>query len=162
MFTLYVDLPIPLLPNLELVSLKPNKSKQSSFEDDPWRLSTSPPTSNIFPVYEDNKVKQTNGQAKKVIEETSMDNKPIVTHDWFSDLYHITVTIAEKEGFIFPHINYWVQSHNRQSSVRRRYSDFYWFWETLMKRYPFRVIPSLPPKKFSGSKFMLLKCICIY
>ncbi|CEG73425.1 hypothetical protein RMATCC62417_08812 [Rhizopus microsporus] len=154
------DLPIPLLPNLELVSLKPNKSKQSSFEDDPWRLSTSPPTSNIFPVYEDNKVKQTNGQTKKVIEETSKDNKPIVTHDWFSDLDQITVTIAEKEGFIFPHINYWVQSHNRQSSVRRRYSDFYWFWETLMKRYPFRVIPSLPPKKFSGKDDAFLEKRC--
>jgi hypothetical protein len=76
------------------------------------------------------------------------------SYQWFLDLDQITVSVAEKEGFLFTHINYWVHSYQRQTSVRRRYSDFYWFWETLLKRYPFRVIPNLPPKKISGSKYL--------
>ena len=33
----------------------------------------------------------------------------------------------------------------------RRYSDFVWLAETLAKRYPFRLIPPLPPKKLGAS-----------
>ncbi|CAO3676852.1 unnamed protein product [Rhizopus stolonifer] len=130
------DLPVPLLPKLELVTIKPNhKPKQSNF-DDPWRLSNP-----------------TQEHKKKVL--------PIQREEsWFSDLDQITVIAAETEGFLFPHMNYWVQSNQRESSVRRRFSDFYWFWNILMKRYPFRLIPLLPPKKFSGrdNVFMEQRC----
>jgi hypothetical protein len=71
---------------------------------------------------------------------------------WFSDLDQISVQEAEREGLLFRHMNYSLQSAQHQSTVRRRYSDFYWLWETLLKRYTFRVIPNLPPKKFSKSK----------
>lgn len=156
---IHVDLPVPLLPNLELVSIKPNsKPKQSSFDDDPWRLSNSPPTPNLFPVNETKKksaLNETTMDKKLIVQEQETDKK-ISSAEWFSNLDTITVTVAEKEGFLFPHVNYWVQSSHRQTSVRRRYSDFYWFWETLMKRYPFRVVPFLPPKRFSGSKYYIL------
>ncbi|CEP09413.1 hypothetical protein [Parasitella parasitica] len=82
------------------------------------------------------------------------------SYQWFLDLDQIAVTVAEKEGFLFTHINYWVHSTQRQTSVRRRYSDFYWFWETLLKRYPFRVIPNLPPKKISGKDKVFLEKRC--
>ncbi|KAL2189265.1 hypothetical protein L209DRAFT_802696 [Thermothelomyces heterothallicus CBS 203.75] len=62
---------------------------------------------------------------------------------------HIIVTLMpEKEGmFLFQHHNYEVTSTRRGSKVIRRYSDFVWLLDCLHKRYPFRVLPLLPPKR---------------
>ncbi|KAG4026397.1 hypothetical protein MFRU_041g00420 [Monilinia fructicola] len=62
---------------------------------------------------------------------------------------NIVVTLlAEKEGmFLFQHHNYQVTSVRRGSKVVRRYSDFVWLLDCLQKRYPFRQIPLLPPKR---------------
>lgn len=65
---------------------------------------------------------------------------------------NITVTtIAEKEGvFLFQHRNYEVASVRRNSKVVRRYSDFVWLLDCLHKRYPFRQLPLLPPKRVAS------------
>lgn len=65
----------------------------------------------------------------------------------------VTVTLLpEKEGlFMFQHRNYEVKSARRGSSVVRRYSDFVWLLDCLQKRYPFRQLPLLPPKRVSGT-----------
>ncbi|KAK4164011.1 hypothetical protein QBC43DRAFT_211728 [Cladorrhinum sp. PSN259] len=56
--------------------------------------------------------------------------------------------LPEKEGmFFFQHHNYEVTSSRRASKVIRRYSDFVWLLDCLHKRYPFRVLPLLPPKR---------------
>lgn len=64
----------------------------------------------------------------------------------------ITVTLLpEKEGmFLFQHRNYEVKSARRSSTVVRRYSDFVWLLDCLHKRYPFRQLPLLPPKRVAG------------
>ena len=64
----------------------------------------------------------------------------------------VTVTLLpEKEGmFMFQHHNYEVKSARRASSVVRRYSDFVWLLDCLHKRYPFRALPLLPPKRVGG------------
>ena len=61
----------------------------------------------------------------------------------------VTVNILdEKEGvFMFQHRNYEVGSVRRNSKVIRRYSDFVWLLDCLHKRYPFRQLPLLPPKR---------------
>jgi sorting nexin-8 len=61
----------------------------------------------------------------------------------------ITVTsIPEKEGMMFfQHRNYEVTSARRGSKVIRRYSDFVWLLDCLHKRYPYRQLPLLPPKR---------------
>ncbi|KAK7905376.1 Sorting nexin mvp1 [Exophiala xenobiotica] len=61
----------------------------------------------------------------------------------------VTVTmLPEKEGmFLFQHRNYEVKTLRRGSSVVRRYSDFVWLLDCLQKRYPFRRLPLLPPKR---------------
>lgn len=66
----------------------------------------------------------------------------------------ITVTsLPEKEGmFMFQHRNYQVTSARRNSKVIRRYSDFAWLLDCLHRRYPFRQLPLLPPKRVA-SKF---------
>lgn len=65
----------------------------------------------------------------------------------------ITITaLQEKEGvFMFQHRNYEVASSRRTTKVVRRYSDFVWLLDCLHKRYPFRQLPLLPPKRV-GSK----------
>jgi sorting nexin-8 len=63
----------------------------------------------------------------------------------------VTVSLLqEKEGmFMFQHRNYEVKSARRGSTVVRRYSDFVWLLDCLHKRYPFRQLPLLPPKRIS-------------
>lgn len=66
--------------------------------------------------------------------------------------------VPEKEGLVFKHINYAIthelklglHSPSGPKKVVRRYSDFVWLLEFLLKKYPFRIIPGLPPKKFTG------------
>ncbi|KAH3672356.1 hypothetical protein WICMUC_004328 [Wickerhamomyces mucosus] len=78
------------------------------------------------------------------------------------DLINIT-EIPEREGLLFKHTNYLVEhlvpifedDTNSDSSsskkVIRRYSDFHWLSEILLKKYPFRIIPELPPKSVTYS-----------
>jgi len=60
-------------------------------------------------------------------------------------------TLPEKEGiFLFQHRNYEVASSRRNSKVIRRYSDFVWLLDCLHKKYPFRQLPLLPPKRVAS------------
>lgn len=57
-------------------------------------------------------------------------------------------TLPDKEGmFLFQHHNYEVKTIRRGSTVVRRYSDFVWLLDCLQKRYTFRRLPLLPPKR---------------
>ena len=63
----------------------------------------------------------------------------------------VVTVLPEKEGmFLFQHRNYQVSSARRGSKVVRRYSDFVWLLDCLHKRYPFRQLPLLPPKRVAG------------
>lgn len=72
----------------------------------------------------------------------------------------ITISeIPEKEGLLFKHTNYLVAhlvplpdtDATNDRKVVRRYSDFVWLAEVLLKKYPFRLIPELPPKKITSN-----------
>jgi len=71
----------------------------------------------------------------------------------------VTITLLpEKEGmFMFQHHNYEVKCARKASSVIRRYSDFVWLLDCLHKRYPFRQLPLLPPKRVAGKKHNLCR-----
>ena len=45
-----------------------------------------------------------------------------------------------------------------KASVTRRYSDFAWLQENLLKRYPSRLVPQLPPKNFQIATPGTLPC----
>jgi len=64
----------------------------------------------------------------------------------------VTVNVLEeKEGmFLFQHRNYEVSSIRRNSRVIRRYSDFVWLLDCLHKKFPFRQLPLLPPKRVAS------------
>ncbi|KAK8065771.1 hypothetical protein PG997_012518 [Apiospora hydei] len=80
---------------------------------------------------------------------SSADRTPSVNPPAVAVEENILVTLMpEKEGlFMFQHHNYEVTSSRRGSKVIRRYSDFVWLLDCLHKRYPFRVLPLLPPKR---------------
>lgn len=67
--------------------------------------------------------------------------------------------IPEKEGILFKHTNYAIQhlvplpdsDSTNSRKVVRRYSDFVWLLEVLLMKYPFRMIPDLPPKKLASN-----------
>lgn len=74
----------------------------------------------------------------------------IVTGNGVEENVLVTL-LPEKEGvFMFQHHNYQVHSPRRGSKVVRRYSDFVWLLDCLHKRYPFRRLPLLPPKRVGG------------
>ncbi|ODQ55147.1 hypothetical protein SAICODRAFT_17546 [Saitoella complicata NRRL Y-17804] len=82
---------------------------------------------------------------------------PIAASTWTST--HDTTpsiqiqTVPEKEGLpLFKHVNYTITHHPRNqpaTTVTRRYSDFTWLLSTLTRRYPFRLIPLMPPKRLA-------------
>lgn len=46
--------------------------------------------------------------------------------------------------------------------MTRRYSEFVFLWDCLMRRYPFRLLPQLPPKRI-GREYTSdeLKALCL-
>lgn len=74
-----------------------------------------------------------------------------VTSSGVEEVIQISL-LPEKEGmFMFQHHNYQVSSSRRGSKVVRRYSDFVWLLDCLQRRYPFRQLPLLPPKRVGGT-----------
>ncbi|KAK3089854.1 hypothetical protein FSP39_007091 [Pinctada imbricata] len=59
--------------------------------------------------------------------------------------------VPEKKGLILKHVEYEVTSQTYKTTVLRRYNDFLAFQELLMMRFPYRLIPRLPPKKMMGA-----------
>ncbi|KDE02993.1 hypothetical protein MVLG_06493 [Microbotryum lychnidis-dioicae p1A1 Lamole] len=52
----------------------------------------------------------------------------------------------ELQGLVFKH-TIWFIATERGVIVERRYSDFVWLHDCLVRRYPFRLLPVLPPKQ---------------
>lgn len=59
--------------------------------------------------------------------------------------------VPEKKGIILKHVEYVVTSQKYRSKVNRRYNDFLVFYETLLLKFPYRMVPRLPPKKVMGA-----------
>ncbi|KAI1295963.1 Sorting nexin mvp1 [Mortierella claussenii] len=157
------DLPIPHLPGLENLDFgsvsdhsriyststipKHHPVNVGSSISDPWRNSTykgsgyPPPPSFLAspPIL----------PAESLVVSHDAEQTRREMHQWFLNLDTIHISFApEKEGiFLFKHTNYIVESKNRQTTVIRRYSDFWWLLEVLCKRFPFRILPNLPPKR---------------
>ncbi|CAF3561160.1 unnamed protein product [Rotaria sp. Silwood1] len=55
--------------------------------------------------------------------------------------------VSLSQGVIIRHFEYEVTSMHYKNKVSRRYNDFVALHEILSLKYPFRIIPQLPPKK---------------
>lgn len=71
----------------------------------------------------------------------------------YGDLCRLdTVTVhlvPEKKGIFLKHVEYQVTSKRFGTKVRRRYNDFVSLYDLLLGRFPYRLIPRLPPKKMN-------------
>jgi sorting nexin-8 len=56
------------------------------------------------------------------------------------DFHRLRLTWLSFFCFVWGH-------HQRGSTVQRRYSEFAFLWDCLVRRYPFRLLPQLPPKR---------------
>ena len=69
------------------------------------------------------------------------------TYRELEDIDFVQITVSEKKGgAIKKHTNYSVYSKQANKTVTRRYTDFNTLDTLLRKKYPYRVIPSLPAK----------------
>ncbi|KAK5821463.1 hypothetical protein F5H01DRAFT_337215 [Linnemannia elongata] len=170
------DLPIPHLPGLENIDFgstvdtsgiyatssslpKGHPVNVGSTISDPWRTSTykgngyPPPPSYLAspPI--------PSGDVSGSTSDEASGSSQRDVHLWFLNLDVIRITFApEKEGiFLFKHTNYIVESKARQTTVIRRYSDFWWLLEVLAKRFPYRILPNLPPKRLGVADEVFLE-----
>lgn len=130
------------------------ESNEPSQENSSWKADQDWQQSSLKPA------KATPGDHREItkyINDTRDRFKPLV-----NSMDPIKIKeVPEKEGILFKHINYYIthdlklgmNAHGGTKKVTRRYSDFVWLLEYLLQKYPFRVIPGLPPKKFSGEYF---------
>ncbi|KAI8329203.1 hypothetical protein BC941DRAFT_443313, partial [Chlamydoabsidia padenii] len=176
------SLNIPKSKSSLLVTRESTKINHTAVIDDPWRTTTTTTTTlsiNSNPINQSNgssaqhaTLNSNSNRSSEGIKETAQripSSEPktttttttttrMNTDNWITDIDSIKVTVApEKEGFLFKHINYIVESPTQTSLVARRYSDFYWLWEVLLKRYPCRLVPNIPPKKISGRNDLFLE-----
>ncbi|KAG9297964.1 hypothetical protein G9A89_018792 [Geosiphon pyriformis] len=166
------DLPEPILPNLENINFRsasfgnlavPSISPPTSapLEADPWAMpstSTSISTNPIPSVPTLRISDETTPYPESSSAATEITFKGSYAHkgefQWCLDMDSISVKFApEREGFLFKHVNYIVESQVHGVKALRRYSDFWWLMECLVKKYPFRILPSLPPKKIGVNGF---------
>ena len=89
---------------------------------------------------------------------------------WWKRQERVTVRFAGQQGFVlnrymvygistevrrcpvlfylFHFRSFWFWgTSQRGSTVHRRYSEFAFLWDCLVRRYPFRLLPQLPPKR---------------
>ncbi|CAO3638584.1 unnamed protein product [Cunninghamella echinulata] len=108
--------------------------------------------------YINNENNKTKGTKKVHSINSKTNNKTIKDYQWFLELDLITINlIPQKQGRIFKHVNYLMKSQLNQTAVKRRYTEFYILWESLIKRYPLRIVPNIPPKKIQGNDIFLEK-----
>ncbi|XP_011329869.2 sorting nexin-8 isoform X2 [Ooceraea biroi] len=65
--------------------------------------------------------------------------------------------VPEKKGIFLKHVEYQVTSKRFNSVVYRRYNDFVSLYDLLLARFPYRLIPKLPPKKIVGADSQFLE-----
>ncbi len=128
--------------------------------DDPWnasRITTSPNAASKLPA-----LGSINNGAQSSIAGTGLPR------EWWKKQETIFVNVLGHQGFVLNrYLVYEVSSDVRECMrpfrmwlslvlfqrgppVPRRYSEFVFLWDVLVKRYPFRLLPALPPKRIGG------------
>ncbi|CAB4019749.1 sorting nexin-8-like [Paramuricea clavata] len=59
--------------------------------------------------------------------------------------------VPEKKGILLKHNEYSIHSEKYKTTVHRRYKDFEALFDLLLARFPYRMVPKLPPKKAVGA-----------
>ncbi|ORX73694.1 hypothetical protein DL89DRAFT_2760 [Linderina pennispora] len=99
---------------------------------------------------------ESNGRASVSSANTGAVSVPTINMEavqWQLDLEDVKIQeSAEKGGLVFKHTNYEVSTRSFGAMVVRRYNDFFWISNYLVKRYPYRILPNIPPKGFPDNR----------
>ncbi|OAR00313.1 hypothetical protein LLEC1_01025 [Akanthomyces lecanii] len=125
----------PQIPEQHQAILRPAMDDP---EDDPW---------NTPDMHKGHAHMKPNGLGGAVLNSHSTRSTVGRTGSAVEESVIVTLMPGKEGVFMFQHHNYEVTSQRRGSKVIRRYSDFVWLLDCLHKRYPFRVLPLLPPKR---------------
>ncbi|THH17794.1 hypothetical protein EW146_g3094 [Bondarzewia mesenterica] len=75
--------------------------------------------------------------------------------DWWKKQENVSVNFLGQQGFILNRYMVYEIVTDRNPPVSRRYSEFVFLWDCLIRRYPFRLIPQLPPKRIGPDENFL-------
>ncbi|CAG2054539.1 unnamed protein product [Timema podura] len=96
---------------------------------------------------------------------THRDSNPTRLGLRYPDLYQLDSieldVVPEKKGLFLKHVEYQVSSKRFGALVRRRYNDFVALHELLLGRFPYRLIPKLPPKRVVGGYLLSVDSLFI-
>ncbi|PIA14446.1 hypothetical protein COEREDRAFT_10339 [Coemansia reversa NRRL 1564] len=168
------DLPVPVLDGIgELTSSSPDGTRPQSTSaaleasDDPWlntakgpgdlAASTAAVGAMSFADTSESKEGQRQQQRKSfdgnAAAQTFVPNINMEAMQWQLDMEDVSIKeAAEKGGIVFKHTNYEISTRSFSSMVVRRYNDFFWISNYLIKRYPHRMHPNIPPKGFPDNR----------
>ncbi|KAI0666812.1 hypothetical protein C8Q78DRAFT_1107213 [Trametes maxima] len=145
-------------PTLDLDSLAPSASNfhdimrlpapaRGYSTDDPWNASkfTSPSAVPKTPPA----LGSLNNGAPSSISGTGLPR------EWWKKQETIFVNVLGHQGFVLNRYLVYEVSSDRGAPVPRRYSEFVFLWDVLVKRYPFRLLPALPPKRIQPDEGFL-------
>ncbi|NXX71420.1 SNX8 protein, partial [Spizella passerina] len=93
-------------------------------------------------------------EAEQFLMQTPQGNPLLLSHTLQELLSKDSVQvelIPEKKGLFLKHVEYEVSSKRFKCSVYRRYNDFVVFHEMLLHKFPYRMVPALPPKRVLGA-----------
>ncbi|KAJ2908969.1 Sorting nexin mvp1, partial [Coemansia aciculifera] len=172
------DLPVPELDGVEMLTASSTADQgmgnHNSSDDDPWlsaarNAANAPPTASMagmsvsdngangagqqHTTSNDNahvaKERQSGSGGSSAPTETYVPSINMETSQWQLDLEDVVIKeSAERGGIVFKHTNYEVSTRSFSAMVVRRYNDFFWISSYLVKRYPYRMHPNIPPKGF--------------
>jgi len=115
----------------------------SVFSEDPWntaRLSAGLGSTNG--AASSTGVATNGGGASSSVAGTGLPS------EWWKKEVKVDVNLMGQQGFILNRYTvYEIISDQGAVSVTRRYSEFVYLWDVLVRRYPFRLLPALPPKQ---------------
>ncbi|KAJ7155390.1 hypothetical protein C8R43DRAFT_999603 [Mycena crocata] len=117
--------------------------------DDPWN------TTSRVGVTPNNAFDSLPGNANAISGAPSSLSGTGLPPDWWKKQETVNVTILGQQGFILNRYMVYEISSSRGAAVPRRYSEFVFVWECLLRRYPFRLFPSLPPKRIGADEMFL-------
>lgn len=108
--------------------------------DDPWSVPKFPAATFPSPSAINDPTSTANG-APSSISGTGL------VKEWWKKQETVYVNVLGQQGFLLNRYLVYEVSTDRGSPVPRRYSEFVFLWDCLVKRYPFRLLPALPPKR---------------
>lgn len=96
---------------------------------------------------------------KNLKQQLNLKTNPSVLGLTYSDITQLdninVELVPEKKGIFLKYSEYIVSSRRFNSKVTRRYNDFVALSELLLARFPYRIVPRLPPKKIVSDAFFL-------